>query len=131
MFGSEVTCGLSMWLGEGGSCCGILCHVMRCCAMSVVSCRARWCNVMSCNWMEWDGMWLCDAVIWEMMCCELWRTHVPAKPWRRPFQCDSNARSNAGMQDKRRLRRAHVTELAFRLQDTSSMYHKVCVLSSM
>ena len=74
-----------MWLGEGGSCCGILCHVMRCGAMSVVSCRARWCNVMSCNWMEWDGMWLCDAVIWEMMCCELWRTHVPAKPWRRPF----------------------------------------------
>ena len=43
-------------------------------------------------------MWLCDVLNWKMMCCELRRAH-------------SSVRCNLGMQDTRKLRRAHVTEL--------------------
>ena len=32
-------------------------------------------------------MWLRDVLNWEMMCCELRRARVTAKPVRRPFQC--------------------------------------------
>ena len=34
-----------------------------------------WCYVVGCEGMWCDAMWLCDVVNWEMMCCELRRTH--------------------------------------------------------
>ena len=37
------------------------------------------CDVMGCG--------LCDVLNWEMMCCELRKAHVTAKPVRRLFQC--------------------------------------------
>ena len=61
------------------------CHVMWCYVM--------WCDVVSCHFASCRVMW-CDAMGWN----DMWDVH-------------SNARCDLGMQDTRRLRRAHVTQL--------------------
>ena len=85
---------------------GMWCDVMYCRVLSydVMWCNVIWCEVMWCDAMRWDGMgcdvvvmrcgcetWLvvrsCDVGNWEMMCGEVRRTTVTAKPLRRPFQC--------------------------------------------
>ena len=60
-------------------------------------------DVMQWDGTEWDGigfwsmrchaMSLCDVVIWEMMCCELRRANVTAKPSRGPFQCTTSTKN--------------------------------------
>ena len=111
-------------VGHEMSCYAMSCEVMWCDVVSchVVSCHVVWCEVMWCNGMGCYVMsW--DLVVW---CVEWWCAVNYGGPMSQQNLWDvhSNERCNLGMQDTRRLRRAHVTEL--RLGTTKNYYILQC-----
>ena len=80
----------------------------------VMWCHAMSCHVMWCNGMTWDVMWGdvmgCGCVMcWIGRWCAV--NYGEPRSQQNPWDVRSNARCSLGMQDTRRLGRAHVTEL--------------------